>query len=935
MKRFLALFIAAIMLMSIAPLAFADDIAIQRIDIVNADVEAIIGVYPENNLGYELDEATFNDEFYEGDHYWYCDYDETDEFDWFEPDKGYSMCWVFYADTGYVFTDDVVTTINGSDTLIDYAVSGPSEDGSEFYLWTKPADSVEGSSDAITYIYLSDVVTNPAAGYTPSDFMTITETSAKYDITAYEWYCDSDDEFMENDAKFVMGKAYSSLITIEPKDDYFFDDPLVYINGTDDDVDSAYEEDGAFYVWTVMNYLKDEPVIPDSAFFFENFEAFDDTAWTILDEDGDGFTWELTDNMLAYDGDFCIISASWDSEEGALNPDNWLISPSFTCEENGVLSWADLGMDNTYCEENYSVYVLPADYTDLSQAEEIWTGVSTGVYRTVFASLADYAGQDIRIAFRHHDITDMFRLSIDFIIALRGVDADGVTLNETAVTVEEWSSVQLTATVTPDDATNKNVTWSSSDASVATVNANGLVSGIKAGTATITVTTDDGGFTASCEVTVVKGNVLFFENFENFNESNWQFRDLDGDGCTWEVITQDGGMYQIYEGEHCIVSQSYLNGIGALTPDNWMISSPFKASSDAVLSWVDIGQDPSYCDENYSVYILPSDYINLLDEAVEVYGGMPTGEYQTHTVDLGAYEGQSIRIAFRHYDVTDMYWLNIDLIKVTGTPVVVNEYTVTFVDGLTQEIIGTVTVKEGEDAPFPSDVEHHEGYVFVGWDKDGKNITEDTTITALYEETDICIVDFVDGLTGEFIKEITVKRGEDVAEEDFPEAPSHEDIYYTFIGWDSDGKNITGDTDITALYTNDYTVTLVDGLTNEVIETIPVEGGSDVEFPEAPVHNGYTFVGWDNDGKCITADITITALYEEIAAEIILGDANGDTVVDTRDAVVILKLAAGMTTLTEEQAKAADVNHDGIADTRDVVIILKFMAGMISELPKE
>ena len=62
--------------------------------------------------------------------------------------------------------------------------------------------------------------------------------------------------------------------------------------------------------------------------------------------------------------------------------------------------------------------------------------------------------------------------------------------------------VALEATVAPDNASNKNVTWKSSDESVATVDADGKVSAVAAGTATITVTTTDGEKTATCTVTV-------------------------------------------------------------------------------------------------------------------------------------------------------------------------------------------------------------------------------------------------------------------------------------------------------------------------------------------------------------------------------------------------------------------------------------------------
>lgn len=78
----------------------------------------------------------------------------------------------------------------------------------------------------------------------------------------------------------------------------------------------------------------------------------------------------------------------------------------------------------------------------------------------------------------------------------------GVTLNKTSIILNEGSTTTLVATVTPNDATNKDVTWSSSNTSVATVNSSGKVTAKSSGNAVITVTTDDGGFTATCNVKV-------------------------------------------------------------------------------------------------------------------------------------------------------------------------------------------------------------------------------------------------------------------------------------------------------------------------------------------------------------------------------------------------------------------------------------------------
>ena len=83
-------------------------------------------------------------------------------------------------------------------------------------------------------------------------------------------------------------------------------------------------------------------------------------------------------------------------------------------------------------------------------------------------------------------------------IAVTGVKLDSSTLTLTA----GGSAGTLTATVLPMDAANKNITWASSDTSTATVS-NGVVTPVAAGTATITVTTEDGGKTATCTVKVV------------------------------------------------------------------------------------------------------------------------------------------------------------------------------------------------------------------------------------------------------------------------------------------------------------------------------------------------------------------------------------------------------------------------------------------------
>ena len=81
------------------------------------------------------------------------------------------------------------------------------------------------------------------------------------------------------------------------------------------------------------------------------------------------------------------------------------------------------------------------------------------------------------------------------------IDVTGVSLSPNSTSVEAGKDVTLTATVAPSNASNQGVSWSTSDASVATVSG-GIVTGVAEGSATITVTTSDGDFTATCAVTV-------------------------------------------------------------------------------------------------------------------------------------------------------------------------------------------------------------------------------------------------------------------------------------------------------------------------------------------------------------------------------------------------------------------------------------------------
>lgn len=91
----------------------------------------------------------------------------------------------------------------------------------------------------------------------------------------------------------------------------------------------------------------------------------------------------------------------------------------------------------------------------------------------------------------------------DVTVKAKVIPVESVSLDKTSISMTVGDAQTLTATVAPENATDKSLTWSSSNTTVATVSSSGLVTAYSAGTATITVTTNDGSYTSSCSVAVV------------------------------------------------------------------------------------------------------------------------------------------------------------------------------------------------------------------------------------------------------------------------------------------------------------------------------------------------------------------------------------------------------------------------------------------------
>lgn len=177
---------------------------------------------------------------------------------------------------------------------------------------------------------------------------------------------------------------------------------------------------------------------------------------------------------------------------------------------------------------------------------------------------------------------------------------------------------------------------------------------------------------------------LLSENFDNGLPSTWVTVDADNDGYTWESGSNPVSYF--VEGTSLagnghngsadfVVSGSYSNVYGELTPDNWLISPAVTLSSNADLTFWVCAQDANYAAEHYGVYIsttagtTPADFTLIYEETIDANGGSRAqGTWKQKTVNLSSYTGQTVRIAFRHFNCTDQFVFNLDDVEIFAQP---------------------------------------------------------------------------------------------------------------------------------------------------------------------------------------------------------------------------------------------------------------------------
>ena len=165
--------------------------------------------------------------------------------------------------------------------------------------------------------------------------------------------------------------------------------------------------------------------------------------------------------------------------------------------------------------------------------------------------------------------------------------------------------------------------------------------------------------------------------------TGWTTIDADGDGYNWmSSIDEMGGTGYGHNGsDGMMLSQSYINNVGALEPDNYLIT-PQMPLGGAFVFWA-CAQDASWSAEHFGVAVSTTNNTSASafttiqqwtigsrdanPRPTQIRGGnRDQSEWVQYVVDLSAYEGQTGYVAIRHFDCTDQYFLNIDDVTTGG-----------------------------------------------------------------------------------------------------------------------------------------------------------------------------------------------------------------------------------------------------------------------------
>ena len=215
------------------------------------------------------------------------------------------------------------------------------------------------------------------------------------------------------------------------------------------------------------------------------------------------------------------------------------------------------------------------------------------------------------------------------------VRVSGVTLDKSELSIKEGDTETLVASILPYNASNKNIVWSSSDDSIATVSSNGTVSGVAFGNADITVTTEDGGYTAQCSTSVKSYKVITYTATAKLPETTSTDYSAGGlhvnsfNGTSGQQLTMDSHTFE--DGVGTIT----FNGDIAKFGNNAFFSATTLASIDIPDSVTSIGERTfQYCSGLTSIEI-PNRVTSIGNVAFHSCGGLTSCTIGSGVTSIG------------------------------------------------------------------------------------------------------------------------------------------------------------------------------------------------------------------------------------------------------------------------------------------------------------
>lgn len=155
--------------------------------------------------------------------------------------------------------------------------------------------------------------------------------------------------------------------------------------------------------------------------------------------------------------------------------------------------------------------------------------------------------------------------------------------------------------------------------------------------------------------------ILFQDDFEGNNLDEWTLYDADGDGNEWYTFDNAAG-----GGTIVATSASWIGA--PITPENWMVSPSITlpASGEMLLNYTVYAQDPDWVGEQYKVMISTTDNAMASFTETIIDEVLAGADMYEKSLDLADFAGETIFIAFVHYNSTDVFRINIDDVSVTG-----------------------------------------------------------------------------------------------------------------------------------------------------------------------------------------------------------------------------------------------------------------------------